>query len=554
MVILLKIDDQEKIFFSLYTVVSGRTAVLILARGGSKGVPLKNLCRVGGVTLLGRAITTAKLANFEDVAVSTDHPIIALEALKHGARVFKRSYVTATDWAPSIWGVQEYVASNNGVNILVLLQATSPFTRSESLKRSLKKLNQVTPYDCVFSVMRSFKLRWNWNGSSYLPINFNLKKRPRRQDWRGEFIETGGSNHIDITSSIKIIMSRGSEEVTFEYLEATDVISVELVPERKGLILKHCEYYVSSRRHGTTVTRRYNEFVQLFEVLASKYPYRAICGLPPKRVVVGGGSPLFLQRRRAALQRWLTLVARHPVLAHDADLRMFLCEINLKLEKPKHDEFILAGTQDDNPRGMTTDEMQAEFGCEQEQLRLVHLGLARLCKIFEKAESRCETECADIRELGAGLSALSVSNNADTTRWTVVRESMKAAAQLALERCESPELSDEEGQQRLLLALDALVAYKELCSRLTRGLHAERAAAAASAPHSAASRRLRDRHHYAMRCALEEARVARAYALSALETLPAILHILGTAHARIAACWADLHTALRHASIKASHR
>lgn len=65
-------------------------------------------------------------------------------------------------------------------------------------------------------------------------------------------------------------------EVTFEELEATDVISVDLVPERKGLILKHCEYYVSSRRHGTTVTRRYNEFVQLYDVLYAKYPYRCI--------------------------------------------------------------------------------------------------------------------------------------------------------------------------------------------------------------------------------------------------------------------------------------
>lgn len=65
--------------------------------------------------------------------------------------------------------------------------------------------------------------------------------------------------------------------------------------------------------------------------------------------MVGGGSPLFLQRRRAALQRWLTLVARHPVMAHDADLRTFLCETTPKLDKPKHDEFILAGTQEDNP-------------------------------------------------------------------------------------------------------------------------------------------------------------------------------------------------------------
>lgn len=71
--------------------------------------------------------------------------------------------------------------------------------------------------------------------------------------------------------------------------------------------------------------------------------FSAVCRLPPKSVVVGGGSERFLQRRRAALQRWLTLVARHPVLAHDADTRSFLCETSVRFEKPKHDEFTLAG-------------------------------------------------------------------------------------------------------------------------------------------------------------------------------------------------------------------
>ncbi|XP_061377265.1 sorting nexin-8-like [Danaus plexippus] len=339
-------------------------------------------------------------------------------------------------------------------------------------------------------------------------------------------------------------MRRGIEEVTYEDLESTDVISVELVPERKGLILKHCEYYVSSRRHGTTVTRRYNEFAQLYDVLNAKYPYRAVCCLPPKRVVVGGGSPLFLQRRRAALQRWLSIVARHPVLAHDADVRTFLCEISSKLDKPKHDEFVLAGSQEDSANGMSTDEMQDVFSMEQEQLRLVHLGLGRLFKIFEKVESRCETELADIRELGAALSALSTPASIDTERWTHMRDSLKAAAELATEMVEA-DMDEDEAMERMLVSLDCLSAYRSLCSRLSRGLHAERAAAAASAVHSPASSLLRARHRYALKCALEEARICRAYALSALELLPELLKSQGAAHARVSKLWSELHDALR---------
>ncbi|XP_059059151.1 sorting nexin-8 isoform X1 [Achroia grisella] len=345
-------------------------------------------------------------------------------------------------------------------------------------------------------------------------------------------------------------MSNNTDPLTFEDLEATDVITVELVPERKGLILKHCEYYVSSRRHGTTVTRRFNEFAQLYDVLYAKYPYRAVCRLPPKRMVVGGGSPLFLQRRRAALQRWLTLVARHPVLAHDADLRTFLCETTVRLDKPKHDEFMLAGSQEDIPRDMTTEDMQAAFVCEQEQLRLIQLGLGRLFKICEKVESRSEAERADIRELGAGLNALSAPVAADSPRWSHVKESLRAAAQLATEMgearngIEEAEFTEEGAGGRVQLALEALGAFRELCARLTRGLHAERAAAAAHAPHSPAAHALRLRHGYALRAALEEARVGRAYALGALESLPELFGAHGEMRARAAALWSALNAAL----------
>lgn len=57
-------------------------AALILARGGSKGVFLKNLQTVGSQSLVARAIRTAQLAGLSQITVSTDHPAIALEALR----------------------------------------------------------------------------------------------------------------------------------------------------------------------------------------------------------------------------------------------------------------------------------------------------------------------------------------------------------------------------------------------------------------------------------------------------------------------------------------
>lgn len=58
------------------------TAAIILARGGSKGIRLKNLQHVGGKSLIRNTVEIARKAGILDVTVSTDHPLIALEALK----------------------------------------------------------------------------------------------------------------------------------------------------------------------------------------------------------------------------------------------------------------------------------------------------------------------------------------------------------------------------------------------------------------------------------------------------------------------------------------
>ena len=45
--------------------------------------------------------------------------------------------------------------------------------------------------DCVFSVSRSHQLRWANKQGKTNPLNFDPEKRPRRQDWDGEFVENG---------------------------------------------------------------------------------------------------------------------------------------------------------------------------------------------------------------------------------------------------------------------------------------------------------------------------------------------------------------------------
>lgn len=67
-----------------------RSLGVVLARGGSKGIPGKNLADLGGDPLLAWTLTAAKRSDLDDVVVSTDCDDIAACAEEYGVRVRRR--------------------------------------------------------------------------------------------------------------------------------------------------------------------------------------------------------------------------------------------------------------------------------------------------------------------------------------------------------------------------------------------------------------------------------------------------------------------------------
>ncbi|KAM0717654.1 hypothetical protein Q7P37_007506 [Cladosporium fusiforme] len=72
-----------------------------------------------------------------------------------------------------------------------------------------------------------------------------------------------------------------------------------------------------------TVTRRYRDFLWLYEQLHTNNP-GVVVPPPPEKQAVGRFDTNFIESRRMALERQLTKTASHPVLQHDADLKTFL--------------------------------------------------------------------------------------------------------------------------------------------------------------------------------------------------------------------------------------
>lgn len=118
-----------------------KTIGLIPARGGSKGIPRKNMSLLCGEPLLGRALRIAKSSNLSDLAVSTDDKEIADLARQYGVNVVNRPKNLSGDQSLSIDVVRHslnVLASN--YDAVMLLQVTSPFREANDIDLCLQLL------------------------------------------------------------------------------------------------------------------------------------------------------------------------------------------------------------------------------------------------------------------------------------------------------------------------------------------------------------------------------------------------------------------------------
>jgi CMP-N,N'-diacetyllegionaminic acid synthase len=135
-----------------------RVLAVIPARGGSKGVPRKNLKALGGLPLIAWTIRAAAAAKgLSRVIVSTDDAEIATVSREHGAEVpFMRPADLATDSAKSIPVIQHALkAAETGdkpFDAVLMLQPTTPFRTAADIDAAVERLDQ-TGADSVISVI-----------------------------------------------------------------------------------------------------------------------------------------------------------------------------------------------------------------------------------------------------------------------------------------------------------------------------------------------------------------------------------------------------------------
>ncbi|OAN40462.1 acylneuraminate cytidylyltransferase [Microbacterium sp. H83] len=178
------------------TTTGGITVAIIPARGGSKGVPRKNVQRVGGIPLVARAVRSALAADgIDEVVVSTDDDEIAEVAEAAGARIVRRPADISGDSASSesavLHALDELERSGRRVGVVAFLQATSPFIPSDALAAAVE-LVAGDVADSVFAAHETYGFLWSrTDAGEAAAVNHDASHRPRRQDREPHFLETG---------------------------------------------------------------------------------------------------------------------------------------------------------------------------------------------------------------------------------------------------------------------------------------------------------------------------------------------------------------------------
>ena len=202
----------------------------IPVRCGSKSIPLKNIRNFCGKPLIYWNLKELEKAKYiDEVYVATDcseieEVVNSFDFIK--VKIYRREAKNATDMASTESVIIEFINKQNFENndLLILVQATSPFTQSSDFDHAIEKLRKEKK-DSLLTCARVKRFFWNEDGT---PLNYDYKDRPRRQDFSGVLIENGAF-YVNKIENIKKFKNRLSGKIAI--YEMPEFTSMELDEE-----------------------------------------------------------------------------------------------------------------------------------------------------------------------------------------------------------------------------------------------------------------------------------------------------------------------------------
>lgn len=221
----------------------------IPVRGGSKSIPLKNIKLINERPLVHWTIEAAvNCPAIDRVYVGTDS-----DAIREKVEEYKKEHQgcdklicidraahTVTDTASTESAMLDF-AEQYEFDHIVLIQATSPLLREEHLTGAIARFEE-DGYDSMLSVVGQKRFIWENAPEGARPVNYDYKKRPRRQEFDGYMVENGafyittrnGLLENECRLSGKIGLYEMDEETYFEIDEPSDWVVIEHLMSKKN--------------------------------------------------------------------------------------------------------------------------------------------------------------------------------------------------------------------------------------------------------------------------------------------------------------------------------
>lgn len=200
---------------------------IIPLRKGSKGISGKNKRKMAGRPLFTWVLAEAIFSDLDVVYVFTDD----LEIIQYTEREYHwtdkvrailRNDENASDTASTESALLEFSEKiNHDFDILCLLQATSPLTLAKDINEGISKIID-EKFDASLSVVRTHRFIWNNDGTAK---NYDIHKRPRRQDFEGLLIENGA---VYCTTKAAFLESKNRLSGTIGLIEMPEETLMEI--------------------------------------------------------------------------------------------------------------------------------------------------------------------------------------------------------------------------------------------------------------------------------------------------------------------------------------
>lgn len=213
--------------------IDGKKILAVIpARGGSKGVPYKNIREISGKPLIAWVIEAAKKSSYIDrLVLSSDDDMIIKKAIEWGCEVpFKRPHELALDESRTTDAVLHAIDNISGYDIIVVLQPTSPLVEANDIDCCIKKMIGTNAKSCVSMTEPDKSPYWmfkaNEDTGMVTPLMDGSFFNRRRQDLPVVLIPNGAV-YVAFIDWLRLNKSFYGQETTFHVMPRDRSVDID---------------------------------------------------------------------------------------------------------------------------------------------------------------------------------------------------------------------------------------------------------------------------------------------------------------------------------------